>query len=104
MVWINQYHTGHYTWRGHISDPEYDKMWNEVKSMTDVEQQKKMIIKMNDYATAKYWRIATQPFNYFAMWQPWLKGYNGALTRDGVLGAPARTMWIDRNLKKSIGY
>lgn len=104
MVWINQYHTGHYTWRGRISDPAYDKMWNEVKLLTAVEQQKQMIIKMSDYATAQYWRISTQPFNYFAIWQPWLKGYNGALTRDGVLGTPTRTMWIDQNLKKSMGY
>lgn len=104
MVWINQYTSKHYVFRGHINDPTYDQMWNEVKTIVDVEQQKKMIIQMNDYATSKFYRLTTQPFNYFVIWQPWLKGYNGTLTRDSVLGAPTRTMWIDHNLKKSMGY
>jgi ABC-type oligopeptide transport system substrate-binding subunit len=104
MVWINQYTSRHYIFRGHINDPAYDKMWNDVKAITDIEQQKKMIIQMNDYATAQFYRLTTQPFNYFVMWQPWLKGYNGALTRDSVLGVATRTMWLDQALKKSMGY
>ncbi len=104
MVWINQYEGAHYVFRGHIKDATYDKMWNDVKALVDVEQQKKMIIQMNDYATAQFWRITTQPFNYFVIWQPWLKGYTGSLTRDGVLGVSTRMMWIDQELKNSTGH
>ena len=100
MVWINQYTSRHYTYRGHLKDATYDKMWDEVKAIIDVEQQKKQIIKMNDYATAQFYRVTTQPYNSFVLWQPWLKGYRGTQTNDGILGAPTRTMWIDKSLKK----
>jgi peptide/nickel transport system substrate-binding protein len=104
MVWINQYTSMHYVFRGHIKDPTYDQMWNQVKTIVNVEQQNKMIIQMNDYATAQFYRITTQPFNYFVMWQPWLKGYSGSLTRDSVLGVSTRMMWIDQALKESMGH
>jgi D-hexose-6-phosphate mutarotase len=100
MTWINQYDSTHFTFRGHIKDATYDQMWKEVKLITDAAQQKQMIIKMNDYATAQFYRVTTQPFNYFVIWQPWLKGYAGARTVEGIMSAPTRTMWIDKSLKK----
>ena len=104
MVWINQYTSMHFPYRGHIKDATYDKMWNEVKVMVDMEQQKKQIIKMNDYATAQFWRVTTPPYNDLVMWHPWLKGYNGTRTSGGVMSSPARIMWLDQALKKSMGH
>jgi peptide/nickel transport system substrate-binding protein len=99
MTWINQYDSTHFTFRGHIKDATYDQMWKEVKTITDATQQKQKIIQMNDYATAQFWRVTSLPFNYFVMWQPWVKGYAGARTTEGLMSAPPRQMWVDQTLK-----
>lgn len=104
MVWINQYTSRHFKFRGHINDPVYDQMWDEVKAMVDMEQQRLQIIKMNDYATAQYYRLSTPPYNAFVMWHPWLKGYTGTRTSGGPISSPVRIMWLDQTLKKSMGF
>ncbi len=58
-----------------------------------------------DYVLSQAWVIPTPGAKTFNLWWPWLKNYYGARSL-GWTDWPqyAKYVWIDRNLKKSMGY
>jgi hypothetical protein len=59
---------------------------------------------------SKQWEISLVTPNVFALYQPWLKGYNGQQFSisgsSGILwiGFYGARFWIDQNLKQSLGH
>lgn len=98
-------YTGHrsYEWT-HIEDPAYDAIYLQAKNSLDEEELRKLIIQANDYGIAHQWIVNILPFNYYCIYQPWLKRYNGENTKAISLGPLVRRIWIDQTLKKSLGY
>jgi hypothetical protein len=60
---------------------------------------------------AQQWEISMVTPNLFALYQPWLKGYNGqsfSISGTGTgplwVGFYCSRFWIDQNLKTSLGH
>jgi peptide/nickel transport system substrate-binding protein len=103
---LNQYYSGSsrvYSY-AHVSDPYYDSLWTKANVSIDEEEVRKIVIEADTYATAKKWRINLLPYNTFCIYQPWVKQYNGELTAfSDWLGSLSARLWIDDNIKKSMG-
>ena len=103
---LNQYYSGSsrvYSY-AHVSDPYYDSLWTKANVSIDEEEVRKLVIEADTYATAKKWRINLLPYNTFCIYQPWIKQYNGELTAfSDWLGPLSARLWIDDNIKKSMG-
>jgi peptide/nickel transport system substrate-binding protein len=100
----NQRLSSHYPYRSHINDPVYDALWNKLNTSVSDEEETILILQMFTLGTAQEWTVNLPTFNNFVFWQPWFKRYNGETPDiDGILGAISARLWIDQDLKKSMG-
>jgi len=93
-----------------VSDPVYDAFHTKAMATTKLDDIKQILRDCNEYVARQHFDISLlQPMEY-ALYQPWLKGYNGQ--HGSISGSegpqllffyPAR-FWIDQNLKKSLGF
>lgn len=93
-----------------ISDPVIDSNYTMALSATSVDQVKQILKDENDHFLRQHFTIALLHPNLFALYQPWLKGYNGqyGAIAAGNAGPPflyfyTARFWIDQNVKKSMG-
>jgi len=87
------------------NDATYDAMIAEYDSCTDIECAQEISKKADLYLLRQHWAVQTMPTATPFAWQPYLKGYTGEV----IIGNqwhgfyPAR-LWIDQDMKKSMGY
>jgi len=94
-----------------ISDPVFDAFFPNGMAATSVDQVQQILKNCDEYVAEQHFAISLIQPNLFALYQPWLKGYNGQF--GSISGAaagptllyfyPAR-FWIDQTLKKSMGH
>jgi peptide/nickel transport system substrate-binding protein len=94
-----------------VSDPVYDAFYPKVMAATTRDEAKQVLVSANQYVVRQHWMISLLQPNYFGLYQPWLKGYNGqfgAITGStagpNLVGFYPARFWIDQNLKKSTGH
>ena len=110
---FRRWFTGYaFSW-ANVSDPKWDAMRTEaIAATTTIANAQKIVINANEYMARQHWSISLLTPNYFALYQPWLKGYNGqvfSVSAGGGIGPLyfgfyTSRFWIDTNLKKSMGH
>jgi peptide/nickel transport system substrate-binding protein len=60
-----------------VSDPVYDAFYPKVMAATTRDEAKQVLVSANQYVVRQHWMISLLQPNYFGLYQPWLKGYNG---------------------------
>lgn len=89
---------------GNIADPRiqelrlkmFDVLW-DFKKRTPVMRE------LYEYAMPQVWYLTVPSKWNYKVYQPWVKNYD-AEASVGYWGQPWRFVWIDRELKKSLGY
>ena len=95
------------TWRG-IADPVYDALYEAAEAaqaIGDIEEVKRLAREMELRQAEMHWGIWGTEAPFFNAHWPWVKGFNGEI----ALGAseqnwPFPYLWIDHELKASMGY
>ncbi|MDP7416027.1 MAG: ABC transporter substrate-binding protein [Dehalococcoidales bacterium] len=94
-----------YNW-SMIDDPRIDEYFNGIAgAFFDDPTRDKLVREMNQYVLSQAWYWAPpSPYSY-RVWQPWLKNFRG----ESSLGVYSGTnwqeyVWIDEDLKESLGY
>jgi peptide/nickel transport system substrate-binding protein len=92
----------------HIFDPKIDQALKDIRMTVLSKGMKAGITEARElakYAVAQAYAIPV-PYNYkYTFWWPWLKNYTGE-TSVGYYNVPnwAQYVWIDQELKRSMGY
>ncbi len=87
-------------------DPEYDALYEAVAAATTVEEQQKLAKQADMHIMAKHWVLWGPKAPNYSATQPWVKGYNGegqVSRQDRSVNIFAR-LWIDQELKESMGF
>ena len=106
---LSRLHSGPANFMG-INDPVYDTFHPRAWAATSFDEVKKLIRDCNEYVARHHFLISLLQPMECAVYQPWFKGYNGQ--RDSISGSSGPQIlyyypacfWIDRKLKKSLGY
>lgn len=83
-----------------VADPVFDQLCNEYYASMDPDEKVGILRDIDDYAISQHWVLVLLPDNLFNINQPWLKGYSGEIMIDQLFSH----MWIDQELKESMGY
>ena len=94
-----------------INDPAWDALYLKALAATSVSDTKSLVVQGNTYMASQHWEISLCTPNLFALYQPWLKGYNGqsfSISGTGTgplwVGFYSARFWIDQDLKQSLGH
>ncbi len=103
---VPRYQSHHESNTSAVEDPDYDAMYKAAAAASTEEEQERIVEKLNMYNIEKHWRMWGVEAPWFTLHQPWVKGLNGEywlgnLGFDAVLAA---RVWIDQELKESMGY
>lgn len=80
------------------SDPNFDKICDELLSVINIDDVKPLVHQLDKYIIEQHWGIRLFPINTFNIWQPYLKGYSGeSLLR---MGNPGGWLWARLWLEK----
>ena len=80
--------------------------YEAVEAATTVEEQQKLAKQADMHIMAKHWVLWGPKAPSYSATQPWVKGYNG----EGQLSRQDRSvnifarLWIDQELKESMGF
>jgi peptide/nickel transport system substrate-binding protein len=85
-----------------IKDPVYDELWNKCNAASTIEELKRTSIEADFYAIKQQWYVHVFPFVTYSVWQPYIMRYQGE-SGIGVGHIASQLMWIDQDLKKSMG-
>ena len=92
-----------------VSDPAFDAFYAQATAATSLDQVKQALRDANEYVARHHWAISLLQANLFALYQPWLKGYNGQGCTVAIVAGPQflffywSRFWIDQSLAKSSG-
>lgn len=89
-----------------VSDPEYDKMANDLvgESSRDPTIRNQKAKDLVLYMLRTSYTIPLPTGNLFVFWQPWLKQYSGEVAMGYChWWKPMAYAWVDQQLKKSLG-
>jgi len=110
---FNRWRTGYaFSWQN-ASDPKWDAMRaTAIAATTSIADAEKTLVAANEYMARQHWVISSVTPNFFAVYQPWFKGYSGQVfsvsAGGGVgplyFGFYCSRFWIDTGLKKSMGH
>jgi peptide/nickel transport system substrate-binding protein len=101
----NLFATGGFVNYAQYSNPVLDDLSQQINTELDPEKQdalikKAAVIALNDASQIGVYLV---PQAYY--WWPWVKNYYGEISiEDGTIGGLVPYMWIDQNLKKSMGF
>lgn len=86
----------------HNNDPVFDNMYKELLSVLEWPVYVRLGRKMDDYYIAQQWTLVLVGGTYiYRIHQPWLKGWLG----EGIVtGDHYAHMWVNQDVKKSMGY
>ena len=95
-----------------VSDPIFDAFYTKAMASTTVDEIKKLVRDANEYVSRQHFCVSLLQPNLSALYQPWLKGYDGRSQAISISGAAGphfisfyqARFWIDQNLKKSMGH
>ena len=90
-----------------ISDSVCDTFYPRAMAATSLDEALRIYRDANEYLARQHFSISLLQPKAFALCQPWFKGYNGqfgSIRGDAVLSFYLGRFWIDRDLKKSMGY
>ena len=108
---INRLNSNHEpNWLG-IHDPVIDAFWPKALAANSEDDLKPIMKDVNERIARQHFVVCLlQPTSY-TLYQPWLKGFNSQCHSLWMgMGGPSRLslygarFWIDRKLKKSMGY
>ena len=92
--------TGYQTNYIMVSDPKIDAWYAQALAASSVDEVNQIVYDENVYVAQQHFVVSlTQPSN-FNMVQPWIKGNPGT----AALGNYSNGIWIDQDLKKSLGH
>lgn len=88
-----------------INDPEMDAYYNQMNAVYfDVPKRTAIVREMNLNVLSKvYYFVPPVGYTYVFYW-PWLGGYHGESATGVDNGIYQKYIWIDQELKKSMGY
>lgn len=87
----------------HVNDPVYEDLYAKLGTATSEIQAKQIFKQMDMYALPQHW-ILILPFPTAPIiWQSYLKGYTGEFVITAGVYHPFARLWIDQELKKSVG-
>jgi len=93
-----------------INDPFYNAFQPKAMLATSIDEVKQILREANEYVARHHFDISLLHPMRYALYQPWLKGYNGqnssisGAAGPQILGFYAARFWIDQNLQKSMGH
>ena len=94
-----------------VSDPAIDGFYAKALAATSLDDMKKLLRDANEYVARQHFVISLLTPKLFALYQPWLNGYKGqASSFSGVGGGPlflgfyAARVWINQDMKKTMGF
>ena len=90
-----------------VNDPVFDTMLAAAERVSTEEEQLLLVKEMNMYAAERHWVVfAGTVIPWTSVTQPWVKGYNGELKLGGnqLEYTIAARLWIDQELKESMGF
>ena len=85
-----------------VDDPVYNEMYQQVTEERDIDRLYEKIKEMDNYTLEMVYFLSMPEPKCYYLWQPWLKNYDGAGCYLG--NTLAKHVWIDQELKKSMGY
>lgn len=95
---------------GLVNDPVFQAYLPKALADTNVADIKQLLVDCDLYVARQHYSISFLTKQTFALYQPWLKGYNGQTGAfSGSSAGPlflayyGARYWIDTNLKKSMG-
>ena len=107
---FQRFYTGEQVNYAMVSDPVFDAFYIAAMAATSIDINKKAVRDANEYATRHHLVVSLLTPKYFALYQPWFKGYSaqnfaigGGSTAPLLLGFYAPRFWIDQNVKTSLG-
>ena len=86
------------------NDPDYDALFAAAAAATTIEEQQRWAKLADMYPVERHWAVWGPMNPSFEAFQPWIKGYNGELSGLGNPNYVSARLWIDSELKKSMGY
>ena len=94
-----------------VSDPVFDAFYPKAMAANSIDEVKQVLRDANERVARQHYAISLLTPKSFDLYQPWLKGYNGQFGATcGHMGSPQRLfffparLWIDQELKKSMGH
>ena len=99
--------TGHEGNSSNVNDPVFDAMLEAAEKVSTEEEQNLLARELNMYAIERHWGVlAGNVIPWTSVTQPWVKGYNGELMLGDVQFeyTIAARLWIDQELKESMGF
>ena len=93
-----------------VTDPVFDAFYTKAMAANSVDDVKQVMRDANEYVARQHLAISLLQPNLLALYQPWLKGYNGQdrlgmqSAGRGLLFFYTARFWIDLNLKNSMGH
>ena len=108
---LQRFQTGYSANYGMVSDPTFDAFLPKATASSNIDDIQKIIKDANEYIARQHFSISLLQPNLFAIYQPWLKGYNaqdrsitGGTTSPKLIFFYAARFWIDTNMKQSMGH
>ena len=107
---LSRFQTGYSTNYLMVSDPVFDAFGPKAQAATSIDEVKQVLRDANERVARQHYSISICQPNLINLCQPWFKGYNGQY---GLVGAASpglfmyfyqSRLWIDQNLKKSLGH
>ena len=94
-----------------VNDPTYNAFYTSALAANNIDDIKKILTSANEYVSRQHFCISLIHPKLFALYQPWLKGYNcqyfgvsGPNVGILLLGFYPARFWVDQNMKKSMGH
>jgi ABC-type transport system substrate-binding protein len=108
---LNRFVTDYTTNWCMVNDPVFNGFATKSLASSNMDEIKRIVRDANEYVARQHFVLSLLQPTYFALYQPWLKGYNGQF--HSISGSSSGTMllgfyparfWIDQKLKKSLGH
>ena len=92
--------------RSQVNDPYINDQITQIKSaaITDIHQAMSMYKNLTKYVVEQAYAIPAVTSGYHTLWWPWLKNYSGEQNIGYDDGTWPQFIWIDQDLKKSMGH
>jgi peptide/nickel transport system substrate-binding protein len=88
-----------------INDPHYEELAAQFDAAATMEEVQRIFKEADQYYLEQHWVVQTGSATVAAQaWQPWVKGYLGEVAQAEWTFPWYSFMWIDQDLKGSLGY
>ena len=85
-----------------LSDPNMDELYGKCASAPTEEEIQPLLVQADRYITEQQWQVSLLPIVSYFVRQPWVMGETPAYRISP--GALHARMWLDLDLKKTMGY